>query len=378
MTKTFPKLYKKSSTGKISEWELIVEESNKGSGVIKITHGYSDGKKQEDLKVIEEGKNAGKENETTALEQAIAQAESKYKKQLDKGYVDSMDDVDKVLYLPMLAHSYDKRGKDIKFPCIAQRKFDGVRCLATVENGKVVLKSRKGKVFPHMEHLHDQVKTLIESTTGELILDGELYSETLTFQRTVGLVKRVTLKEGDEGDSRQIMFRLYDCIFPDNPTAAFMTRYNFLDNLLKRRTNFAHLKLTENFTVRDEKAMKELHDVFVQEGHEGIILRNIKGIYGVNKRSKDLQKYKHFLDDEFEVVSFTEGVGRAKGTVIWTCKTKEDKEFNVRPRGTEQERRNWFENGEKYIGKMITVRYFEMTDDNIPRFPVGLVFRDYE
>jgi hypothetical protein len=30
------------------------------------------------------------------------------------------------------------------------------------------------------------------------------------------------------------------------------------------------------------------------------------------------------------------------------------------------------------IGKSLTVRYFEMTDDNIPRFPVGVSIRDYE
>ena len=189
MKNIFPKLYKKASTGKISEWEVLVEESNKGSGVIKITHGYSDGKKQEDLKVIEEGKNIGKDNETSPIEQAISQAESKYKKQLDKGYVDNLADVDKIVYLPMLAHSYDKRSKDIKYPCVTQRKFDGVRCLATLENGKVVLNSRKGKPFPHMEHLHSQVKALIQDCTGEVILDGELYSEEISPSRITSPVQ---------------------------------------------------------------------------------------------------------------------------------------------------------------------------------------------
>ena len=68
MTKTFPKLYKKASTGKISEWEVFVEENNKGHGVINVVHGYIDGKHQHDKKTVDKGKNEGKANETTPLE----------------------------------------------------------------------------------------------------------------------------------------------------------------------------------------------------------------------------------------------------------------------------------------------------------------------
>jgi hypothetical protein len=33
------------------------------------------------------------------------------------------------------------------------------------------------------------------------------------------------------------------------------------------------------------------------------------------------------------------------------------------------------ENVEKYYGKLLTVRYQELSDDGIPRFPVGIGFR---
>ena len=32
----------------------------------------------------------------------------------------------------------------------------------------------------------------------------------------------------------------------------------------------------------------------------------------------------------------------------------------------------------EFIGKMLTVRFQELTDDGLPRFPVGIEFRDYE
>jgi DNA ligase-1 len=37
-----------------------------------------------------------------------------------------------------------------------------------------------------------------------------------------------------------------------------------------------------------------------------------------------------------------------------------------------------YDNGGEYVGKMLTVRYQEMTDIGVPRFPVGIAFRDYE
>lgn len=373
MKKTFPTLYKKSSIGKISEWGISVEEQS-GAGLINIVHGYTDGKKQHDTKTVSKGKNVGRANETTPLEQATLEAESKWKKQLDKGYVEDLADTDKVVYLPMLAHSYDKRGKDIKFPCVGQRKFDGVRCLAKL-NGDVILLSRKGKKFPHMEHLHPEIRNMIQEHGDDLILDGELYSEELSFQRVVGLVKRETLKSGDHEDMKKIKYRLYDCILPNDPGAYFNLRYQIIEGLTQDQE---FIQLTENFPVNSGADIKRLHDQFVAEGYEGLILRNLSGVYGINKRSKDLQKYKHFLDGEYKIIGFEEGEGRAAGTVIWICETEKRQEFRVRPRGAEEERRNWFENGEQYVGGKLTVRYQELTDDGIPRFPVGVAIRDYE
>jgi DNA ligase-1 len=72
------------------------------------------------------------------------------------------------------------------------------------------------------------------------------------------------------------------------------------------------------------------------------------------------------------------GDGVEKGCVVWICQTEEGKEFACRPRGTREERQQLFESGDNYIGKMLTVRYQEKTDDGLLRFPVGIAIRDYE
>jgi DNA ligase-1 len=40
--------------------------------------------------------------------------------------------------------------------------------------------------------------------------------------------------------------------------------------------------------------------------------------------------------------------------------------------------KEYFENQNKVLGKLLTVQYFELTPDGIPRFPVGASIRDYE
>ena len=106
------------------------------------------------------------------------------------------------------------------------------------------------------------------------------------------------------------------------------------------------------------------------------MLRNKAGLYK-NSRSVDLQKFKEFFDGEFKIVAYKEGTAVEAGCVIWICEA-ENGQFACRPRGTREERIEQCLNGKKYIGKMLTVRYQEMTDSNVPRFPVGIAIRDYE
>ena len=72
------------------------------------------------------------------------------------------------------------------------------------------------------------------------------------------------------------------------------------------------------------------------------MIRQIDGQYEPNKRSKFLQKYKMFMEEEFEIISFHDGEGHDKNMVIWECKTSAGKLFSVKPRGTfaNQERKN--------------------------------------
>lgn len=370
----FPQLSASSSTGKTKVWSIKVIDRS-GVGVIVTKHGYEDGKMVENERLVTVGKNIGKSNETTPVEQAVKEAQSDWNKKHDAGYRPEEDiamggaggpsHAAFTPPLPMLALDYHKRGKDITFPAYAQRKLDGVRCLAISGKG---LYSRLGKKFPHLENILKEIDTLPADT----ILDGELYSDTLTFQEIVGLVKKETLLPKDLTKMEQIFLWVYDTI----RDGTYTDRKKWLDTLFEKK--FKHLRQLPTDECKTKEDIPSLHAKYVEEGYEGLMLRNKAGPYKIGHRSKDLQKYKEFQDDEFEVIGFTEGDGVEKGCVIWTCQTKKGTSFSVRPRGTHEERQELFRKAKTFVGKNLTVRFQELTDDGIPRFPVGIAFRDYE
>jgi DNA ligase-1 len=306
----FPTLYGTATNGKIKQWSIEVVETM-GSIYIRTLHGYEGGKLQQNEKTILKGKNIGRSNETTPLQQAISEAQSTWQKKRDEKYAPRSKDAatasnasivrattvttrnaptDDTAPSPMLAHDYNKRGRSILFPCYIQPKLDGARMVAIPGNG---LFSRNRKAYPHLEHIREEIDLL----SANIILDGELYSDTLTFQEIMGLVKNETLQPKQE----QIKFHVCDMINDQNFQDRCITlRWHF------KEYNFQHLVLVKTEYCESENKMKEKHAEYVADGYEGIMLRNMTGLYS-NARSVHLQKYKEFLDEECKIVGFKEG-----------------------------------------------------------------------
>ena len=106
-------------------------------------------------------------------------------------------------------------------------------------------------------------------------------------------------------------------------------------------------------------------------------LRNIEGKYQPKIRSVHLQKLKKFFDEEFEIVGFSAPEsGSEHGCVIWTCKAKNGRSFNVKPLGNLDDRRIQFKHGKDYLGKStffnltIKVNVTSNCNDNVIRMIV--------
>jgi DNA ligase-1 len=75
-----------------------------------------------------------------------------------------------------------------------------------------------------------------------------------------------------------------------------------------------------------------------------------------------------------------EGIGNRVGTAgNLVCRdTETEKEFHSNIKGTFEYLTEILENKDDYIGKLVTVKYFQLTPDGVPRFPFAIGFRDYE
>lgn len=385
--KKFPTLYGIASNNKIKEWTISVEELEDDLVITKTLNGYIDGKKAESNRETLVGKNIGKKNETTPYEQAVFEADKKWRNKKEKqGYTESIDSIKQNSFeepiLPMLAKKYDinsksKKKKDINFPCYCQPKLDGLRCMALIQEGNVVLMSRVGKFFINLNHIKKSLNKFLLNNSS-IVLDGELYSNIIPFEEITGICR--SEKKVDLTKEKYINYHIYDLYDKKNKDITYDKRFNILEENL---SNIKHIQIILNELIQSKNDIKKFHDKYISEGFEGIMLRNINSIYTLKNRSSDLQKYKEFLDDEFKIIGFHESSGEDKGTIIWECEytnnNNEKASFSIKPKGAREFRRKLFEEAsvdfKKFRGKFLTVRFQELSENNCPRFPVGIDVR---
>lgn len=399
----FPTIYGVDKNGKTKVWSArIYRDVLNDNAMVEIEYGQLDGKKQVTTREYTEGKNIGKKNETTPLQQCIAETRRKCQDKMEKeGYSlvppnadaestvnetnetnktnetpDSITHAAKVF--PMLAHTYEPKSaknkkNDIVFPCYVQPKLDGLRCICYMVENKVVAQSRTGSYFETVEHICAELQPLMLKNPG-LILDGELYTADIPFEELAGLIKKKKMSEADLQRLQCVKYHIYDVVMDAVPYSDRHAR--IVQTVDGTKCHYHYLEVVHTQLMHDLNSFKQAFGEYVASGYEGIMLRNVLGLYQQNYRSHDLQKYKEFVESEYPIVGFKEAAGRDVGTVIWVCKTAEGREFGVRPRGSQEYRRACFQNGPQHVGKLLTVIYQELSELNVPRFPVGKAIRD--
>lgn len=333
---------------------------------IVTEYGLVDGEKQFARKTATP-KNVGRSNATTAEEQAVLEARAMWQKRRDRKYAESIEEAKKELIRPMLATEFEKRkDKNVTYPAYIQRKLDGVRALAFWDEGKIEIMSRNGKSWRDIGTVEHIAKALERILPEELIFDGEIYAHGESFQQTTRLVKKYR-----EGLSEQLYLHVYDIIDRGALETPFSERYLRFEWLEEQIEPHDPLEVVRSELVHSEDEVYERQAAFMEEGFEGAIVRTGTGHYQYGARSFDLLKVKSFLDAEYEIVGHKDGIGKFEGAIIWVCRLPTGATFDVVPMGSMEERRAWFEEGDSHYGSMLKVRYFEVSEDGVPRFPVG-------
>jgi len=358
-----------AKTGETKYWKFFVSQDGDGN-VYTYSESWRSTKGGESAHITNEpklikGKNLGRANETTPEQQAFAEFESAINLKRDKGYR-LPGEAKAELPLPMLAMDYKKRKAALPAIVSVQPKLDGVRALS---NGEVFW-SRQGKTFI------PQVIDHLRLNTQDQILDGELILPApYTFQQTISAIKKF-----DPELSPKLEYHVYDIV---DAETAFEQRFQIALSIVEAG-EISQVKPVETHQASanpDQKAhpsIEQFHAQFTEAGYEGTMIRIPSSKYLINHRSNDLLKFKDFIDDEFEVVDVLEGEAKEKGHAIFVVKTANGQTFNARPRGTSDYRQQLWRDRSSLIGKMLTIRYQNLSDTGIPRFPVGLALRDYE
>lgn len=239
--------------------------------------------------------------------------------------------------LAMLASDYNKVGHRIKFPCYSDYKLDGIRCLAFKNNGVISLKSRTGQDYS-VPHLEQALNTVMKD--GD-VLDGEVYFHGESLQDITSAVKRIDTQSEIDACKKKLIKHDVD---PNGSDQAWHVKWEQLDKELKDAEHIHKLRQKLQFHIfdipsdkkfddrlddmdefwmmnKDKEAFGEFlfmtqytlvhsdeqlrnieHPRAVNDGFEGVMIRSKDGMYESGKRSADLQKYKCFLDSEFEIL----------------------------------------------------------------------------
>lgn len=362
-------LFKRNVNGTINQWSICVEDNSYWT-----EFGLIDGVITASDKVFTEGKNLGKKNETSAEEQALKDASALFKKKIkSENFVEDITKVDEIAFQPpMLAKVYEEKYTlDIKY---CQPKLDGIRCNISIKDGEVIAISRKNNPFYTVEHIKNSLREILQNHPS-LHLDGELYNHLLhdDFNKVVSLVKKEHLSDEDKEEViKYIRYNIYDLWDDNAPNMSFSERNVLINELFQ---NIPYIDIVPTMEVSSDEDVEGCFDHFTSDGYEGLILR--KDAPYEHKRSKNLLKYKKFMDDEFEILDICEG--KIKGYAEYAyIKLHDGQICKATLSYSDDECANILNKKHLLIGKLATVEFFGYTNDSKLRFPILKSIRDYE
>ncbi len=183
---------------------------------------------------------------------------------------------------PMLAKEIPMNKWPSNF--VVDYKYDGNRYQIHIEDKKVMIFNRKGKIVTHQ--FPDVVELVQDYKVKNAILDGEIYPilENGAPAPHKQMGTRVHSKNIQEAMERvKVKWVIFDCLLLDNETIMDISYADRLDRM-KNLPNQA-LRITEGDILA-------FYNQAINEGFEGIIVKDADASYQAGKRSPFWAKYK--------------------------------------------------------------------------------------
>jgi hypothetical protein len=397
-------LVSKDTKGKIRvaivSYELINPDDKQNRYfIIHRTSGQYGGKRtSQPDKTVERGKAT-----RNLWEQVMLEAKHLVKEKLDKGYKEIEKDPDEYseselmsilgeivsnqdgVPKPMLAKQADKvtNPKIYDKVWLASRKIDGLRVLIYMGNDDNLHTASRGAMNydAAMSDIleHPSLIQLFKENPG-LIMDGEAYHHGYTLQQLNSIARtQKTVK-----DYGILQFYWYDIV---DPNSTFDERWALMRDIKDEMNldfdpekHFEDEELRIQFVPQIEVTgwdnMMKLHNQYVSEGWEGLVIRDPDAFYRPNGRTNDMIKIKIYKDDCFKVVGKEAGL-RGSEDMVFIMEMPDGRTFKAKPFGDRLQKEEYWNNfEEKYNGHIGECKFFYYSDDGIPLQPAFKAFRN--
>ena len=274
--------------------------------------------------------------------------------------------------------------EQVGLPVYVSTKLDGIRCL--IIDGVAYSRSLKPIRNKFIQSIIG--KQEYNGLDGELIV-GNIYDKDVFQKTTSGVMS-------EKGEPNFVFYVFDDFTHPTSPYSERADKMRDKVDTLTDHIKFLGQKLIH--TVDDIKLVLGKEQSL---GGEGLILRSPIGKYKYGRSTSKEQlsvKLKFFQQDEFEVIGFTERMHNANQAKINELGLQErsshkdnlipmntlgslilkygDDSFQMGTGFTDEQRQEIWDNRDKYLGKLTSVRYMSVGQKTLPRVPSFIGWRD--
>ena len=384
----------------IISYELInpKDKQNRYFVIHRLSGQYKGKRTEQPTKTIDRGKAS-----RNMWEQVMLEAKHLVKEKLDKGYREIDKDPDEYseselnnilggtisnqdgVPKPMLAKQADKvtNTKIFNKEWYASRKIDGLRALIYMgTDGELHTASRGAMNYDAAMYEILSNKTLVKlfKDNPGLIMDGECYHHGYTLQK----LNSIARTQKTAVDYEVLQFYWYDIV---DINSTFDERWAYMQDIKDQlnltfnpEKQFKDEELRIQFVPQEEiigwDNMMKLHNQYVSEGWEGLVIRDPDALYRPNGRTNDMIKIKIYKDDCFKVVGKEAGL-RGSEDMVFIMQMEDGRTFKAKPFGDREQKEEYWNNfEEKYNGHIGECKFFYYSDDGIPLQPAFKAFRD--
>lgn len=264
-----------------------------------------------------------------------------------------------------------------------QPKFDGARVLIHLEDGEIRAFSRNlnevTESLPELQDLKDELPD-----EGDYIFDGEAVAYKDDEPQDFKYIMTRFNREKNIGEQDvEVRFKLFDIIYhdergdlSDNSTES---RYVILDKTLPTITE----TITHTIRVSDAEEMMEKYNIFVEDGYEGAIVKELDAPYEYDKYSQSWLKIKDMKDNaDLIIEDVIEGEDSRAGKMgSLRLRTSDGMVVGKVGTGFTEEDEEWFWNNRaELVGSVVEVEWQQLQQDENGdwgiRFPVFVATRD--